>query len=168
MQNRAMVLHYQKARKCAHDGSPIGRKHKNPLLDSSIYIIKFPGGEMKDVGYSILAEHLFSQVDKEGNQSHLFIIIIGHHRNGNTVDKADQMRVTGKRKVKMKTLAGWALAVEWGGGGTSWIELKTMKESNAIEVTAYELSSRISHEPAFDWWVHAMIRRKKRLIKVLT
>jgi hypothetical protein len=38
-----------------HDGSSIGRRNKNPLLDSRIYIVKFPYGEMKDVGYNILA-----------------------------------------------------------------------------------------------------------------
>jgi hypothetical protein len=46
-------------RKRTHDGSPIGRKNKNPLLDSRIYIVKLPDGEMKDVAYNFLAEHFF-------------------------------------------------------------------------------------------------------------
>jgi hypothetical protein len=37
-------------RKRAHDGSSIGRRDNNLLLDSRIYIVKFPDGEMKDVG----------------------------------------------------------------------------------------------------------------------
>jgi hypothetical protein len=78
-------------RKRAHDGSPIGRKNQNPLLDSRIYIVKFSDGEMKDVGFNILAEHLFSQVDKDGNQFRLFSSIIGHRRSGNKIDKDDQM-----------------------------------------------------------------------------
>jgi hypothetical protein len=76
-------------RKRAHDGSPIGRQNQSPLLDSRIYIVKFPGGEMKDVGFNILAEHLFSQMDKDGNQFRLFSSIIGHRRNGNAIDKDD-------------------------------------------------------------------------------
>jgi hypothetical protein len=76
------------------------------------------------------------------------------------------MRISGKRKVKNKTLSGWALEVEWRDGGTAWIELKTMKESNAVEVAEYALANQISHEPAFDWSVHDVIRRKKRLIKL--
>jgi hypothetical protein len=71
-----------------------------------------------------------------------------------------------KRKVKKKPLSGWALEVEWRDGGAAWIELKTMKELNAVEVAEYALENQISHEPAFDWWVHDMIRRKKRLIKL--
>jgi hypothetical protein len=42
---------------------------------------------MKDVGYNILAEHLFSQIDKDGNQYILFSGIIGHRHIGNAVDK---------------------------------------------------------------------------------
>jgi hypothetical protein len=54
-------------RKRAHDCSPIGRKNKNPFLDSRIYIVKFPDGEMKYLGYlgsNILAEHLFPKWTK--------------------------------------------------------------------------------------------------------
>jgi hypothetical protein len=151
-------------RRCDHVGSSIGHRNKNPLLDSQNYIVKFPDGEMKDVGYNILDEHIFSQMDKDGNQFRLSSGIIGHRRNGNAVDKEDQMRISGKRKVKKKTLSGWTLEVEWRDGGTAWIELKTMKESNAVEVDEYALANQISHEPAFDWWVHDVIHRKKRLI----
>jgi hypothetical protein len=136
------------------------------LLDSRIYIVKFPDGEMKDVGYNILAEHIFSQMDKDGNQFRLFSGIIGHRCNGNDVDKEYQIRISGKRKVKKKTLSGWAFEVEWCDGGTAWIELKTMKESNTVEVAEYALANQISHEPAFDWWVRDVICYKKRLIKL--
>jgi hypothetical protein len=67
-------------RKRAHDGSSIGRRNKNPFWDSRIYIVKLPDGEMKDVDYNILAEHMFSQMDKDGNQFILFSGIIGHLR----------------------------------------------------------------------------------------
>jgi hypothetical protein len=76
------------------------------------------------------------------------------------------MRISGKIKVQKKTLSVWALEVEWCDGGTAWIKMKTMKESNAVEVAKYALSNQISHEPAFDRWFHDVIRRKKRLIKL--
>jgi hypothetical protein len=124
---------------------------------------------MKDVGYNILAEHLFSQMDKDGNQFRLFRGISGNpcnRCNGNAVDKEDQMRISVKRKVKNKNISGWTLEVEWRDGGTAWIQLKTMKESNDVEVAEYALANQISHEPAFDWWVPDVIVRKKRLIKL--
>jgi hypothetical protein len=73
----------------AHDVSPIGRKNKNPFLDSRIYIIKFRDDGMKDVGFNILAERLFSKMDKDGNQYRLFSSIISHRHNGNAIDKQD-------------------------------------------------------------------------------
>jgi hypothetical protein len=100
----------------AHDGSSIGCRNKNPLLDSRIYIVKFPDGEIKDIDYNILAEHLFSQMDKDGNQFRLFSGIIGHRRNGNAVDNEYQMRISGKRKVKNKSIYGWAFENEWRDG----------------------------------------------------
>jgi hypothetical protein len=46
---------------------------------------------MKDVGFNILAEHLFSQMDKDGKQFRLFSSIIGHVRILNAIDKEDKM-----------------------------------------------------------------------------
>jgi hypothetical protein len=97
---------------------------------------------MKECGYNILAEHLFYQMDKDGNQFRLFSGIIVHSRNGNDVDKEDQMWISVKRKFKKKTLSGWALEVEWRDGGTAWIELKNMKESNAVEVAEYAMANK--------------------------
>jgi hypothetical protein len=100
-------------------------------------------------------------MDKDGNQFRLFSSIIGHRRNANTIEKEDQMQINGKRKIKKKNLSGWELEVEWRDGGTAWIELKTMKESNAVEVADYALANQIALEPAFDWWVYDVLRRKK-------
>jgi hypothetical protein len=58
------------------------------------------------------------------------------------------------------------LEVEWRDSGKTWIELKTMKEPNAVEVAEYALTNKIPHEPAFYWWVHDVIRCKKHLIKL--
>jgi hypothetical protein len=90
-QGQGIPLTRVSERNRAHDGSSIGHKNKKPLLDSKIYIFKFPDGEMKDVGFNILAEHLFSQMDKNGNQFRLFSSIIGHSRKANVIDKEDQM-----------------------------------------------------------------------------
>jgi hypothetical protein len=46
---------------------------------------------MKDVGFNILDEHIFSQMERDGNQFKLFSSIISHRRNANVIDKEDQM-----------------------------------------------------------------------------
>jgi hypothetical protein len=54
-------------RKSKADGLFVGRKHQNPILDSRVFVVEFPDSDQKDMTYNMLAEHLYSQVDKDGN-----------------------------------------------------------------------------------------------------
>ena len=113
-------------RKRNADGNYIGRKHQNPMLDSRIFVVEFPDGDQKDIAYNIIAEHLFSQVDSEGNQYRLFKEIVNHRKNKMAVEKSDQYRIDKRsgRREKKNTTAGWDLEVEWKDGSTSWLPLK--------------------------------------------
>jgi len=155
-----------KHRKRNSDGNLVGRKHKIPTLDSRIYVCEFADGEKVDVSYNTLAEHLFSQCDAEGNQYQIFQEIVNHRRNKSAVDKADQMIRVGNKSTKKKTLTGWDLEVEWKDGSTSWLTLKDLKNSNPIDIAQYAKANRIDLEPAFDWWVNEVLRKKERLIKM--
>lgn len=55
-------------RKRNADGILVGHAHQNPLLDSRVYEIEFFDGERQEISYNVLAEHLLSKVDEEGNQ----------------------------------------------------------------------------------------------------
>ena len=154
-------------RKRNADGNYIGRAHKNPQLDSRIFTVRFPNGEEKDITYNILAEHLFSQVDSEGNQYRLFREIIHHRRKKSALDKADQYRIlnNGKRMMK-KSTAGWDFEIEWKDGSTSWLPLKELKATNAVEVAQYAKDNRLLEEPAFEWWAPHVLKKLNRLIKL--
>jgi hypothetical protein len=67
--------------------------------------------------------------------------------------KQDQCYTKNGRKYKKKTTAGWELEVEWKDGSTSWVPLKPLKESNAIDVAVYARNNQI------------MLKKEKRLIK---
>ena len=77
-------------RKHNADGNYIGRTHKNPQLDSRVYIVRFPNGEEKDISYNLLAEHLFSQLDSDGYQFRLFHETMHHRGKKPVLDKTDQ------------------------------------------------------------------------------
>ena len=130
-------------------------------------MVQFPDGDKKDVAYNVLAEHLYSQVDEDGNQYRLFKAIIGHRRTKKALDKADQFRIgsNGKR-YKKKTTAGWDLEYEFADGSTSFVPLKEAKEANPVEVAEYAVQNQIDEEPAFDWWVRGILKKKNRLIKM--
>jgi hypothetical protein len=109
---------------------------------SSIFVIQFPDGEQEDIIYSLLAEHLYSQVDNERKQYSLFKEIIKHRRAKAATDKADQWRILGKtgKREKKHTTTGWDLEVEWKDGSTSWIHLKELKETNPVDVVLSQSS----------------------------
>ena len=81
------------------------------------------------------------------------------------MEKADQFQTVGNKCYKKKTTAGWELKVEWKGGSTSWITLKSLKETNPVEVAEYAWDNKIDEEPAFDWWVHHILQKKDCMIK---
>ena len=105
---------------------------------------------------------MYSQVDSEGKQYRYFVAIINHRKNTKAVDKVDQFRT----HYGKKTTTGWNLEVEWKDGTTSWLPLKEIKETNPVEVANYAISNQIDTEPALDWWVHDILHKQKRLIKL--
>jgi hypothetical protein len=153
-------------RKRDANGNFIGRRHRNPILDSRVFVVEFPDGQQKDVSFNVLAEHLYSQVDEEGNIHRLYKGIVAHRKLPSAVDKADQFRQIGNKRVKKKTTAGWEVEIEWKDGTTSWLPMKEVKATNSVELAEYAVANRIDSEPAFDWWVKPTLKRKKRLIKL--
>jgi hypothetical protein len=135
------------------DGTYVGRSHRNPILDSRVFTIRFADGEEKDIAFNILAEHLYSQVDSEGNQHRIFKEIFNHRRNKNALDKADSYRIAlNGKQIPKKSVAGWDLEVEWKDGTSSWIPLKELKETNGVETAQYAKDNNLMEEPAFAWW----------------
>jgi len=46
----------------------------------------------------------------------------------------------------------------------TWEKLKDLKESNPIKIAEYAVANCISNEPAFQWWVPQVLRRRNRII----
>ena len=62
-------MHYGKVTKRLRDaeGRPIGMAADNPLLDMRAYTVKFPDGREESLTANLIAQNLYSQLDKEGN-----------------------------------------------------------------------------------------------------
>ena len=63
-----------------------------------------------------------------------------------------------------QTTVGWKFNVKQRYGTTTWVSLKDLKESNAIEVEEYVTPRNIQDEPAFSWWVPYTLRKRDRII----
>ena len=163
-------VHYGKVTKRLRDaeGRPIGTANEHPLLDTREYEVEFMDGHTEAIAANLIAQHLYSQIDDEGNRHMLLDDIIDHRKGVQAIDKEDAF-VTMSNGVKRRkqTTQGWQLLCQWKDGSTNWVKLKDMKQSYPVQVAEYAIANRIDDEPAFAWWVSHVIKKRLRVIAKL-
>ena len=91
--------------------------------------------------------------------------IIGHKSDGSAVKADDSFMMSGNGvKRPSITTKGWKLEVAWKDRSSSWVPLKDMKEAYKVQVAEYAVANKIISEPAFSWWILAVLRRTERII----
>jgi hypothetical protein len=78
-----------KQRKRDSEGQPIGTANPNPILDTRVYTVEVPNGKIGEYAANIIAEHMYSVTDTEGNHMLLLNAIVGHRKDGHALDRAD-------------------------------------------------------------------------------
>ena len=82
-----------------NDGTPIGRHHNNPILDTSEYLVEFSDGTHKELTANMIAESMYSQIDSEGRHFQLLDKIIDHRSDLTALNKKDGFH-TSKGEIK--------------------------------------------------------------------
>ena len=149
------------------EGNPVGKAHKNPLLDSRKYKVEYADGQVDELTANIIAENLIAQVDEEGRRQMMLSEIIDHRVFPDAIPRSQGTYVNPygleRRKV---TTRGWELLVKWKDGSSDWIAMKDMKESYPVELAHYACIQNIEDEPAFAWWwVPYVLRKQKRILQ---
>ena len=145
------------------DGKPKGSI--NPILDTRIYEVMFPDGELRRYSANVIAENMYSQVDSEGYQYNLLDEIVSHRSTNEAIKKEEGWHHDMKgNKVKRFTTKGWYLNVQWKDGTQQWIPLKDLKESNPVELAEYAERNGLTEEPAFAWWVSHTLQKRDRIV----
>ena len=49
------------------------------------------------------------------------------------------------------------MCVQQNDGSTSWQSLIDLKEAYSVAVADYVVAQEIDNDPAFNWWVHAVL-----------
>ena len=49
-------------------------------------------------------------------------------------------------------------------GSSTWVPLKDLKVSNAVELAEYAVANNIADEPAFNWWVKNTLKKRDIII----
>ena len=149
-------------RKRDQDGNPIGLDaNSNPILDTCSYIVDFDNGDQTKITANIIAESLYSQCDPDGNQCVLLEEIVDHQRLAPAIRFADQKvaRANSRTYLKRSTI-GWQLCCQWKDGSSSWENLIELKESHPIETAKYAKIIGLDHEPACNWWVCHVLKKR--------
>lgn len=147
------------------DGTPVGVRNNNPLLDSREYVVELADGTQQEFAANIIAENLYSQCDTEGHQYMIFRGIVDHTKDNSAINKDDGYTTSknGNRTPK-KTTQGWKILIEWKDDTTTWVPLKDVKNSNPVELAEYAAANGLLEEPAFAWWANYTLNKRNRII----
>ncbi len=162
-----IVKGHASARKRDRDGNPVGLANSNPILDTHSYIIDFDDGDRTGLTANLIAELLFSQCDPDGdgNQYVLLDEIIDHRHLPMAIRLADQKVVCTNGRTYLKRLTiGWQICCQWKDGSSSWEHLSNLNESHPIETSEYAKIIAVDHEPAFNWWVPHVLKKRDQII----
>jgi hypothetical protein len=94
--------------------------------------------------------------------------IVDHQCLPTAIKLSDQKIVLadGKTYLKRSTI-GWQLCCQWKDGSTFWENLADLKESHPIDTAEYAKILGIDNEPAFNWWVPHVLRKRNHIISLV-
>jgi len=154
-----------KKRKLDDYGNPLGIYNKNIFHNHAEYIVEMLDGSEETFLANQIAENMFCQMDSEGNQFLLLEEIIDHKKDKSAIPIEDGFIMTKSgNKVAKKTTRGWKLLAKFKDGSMEWLPLKDLKDSYPVELAEYAVGNALTHEPAFNWWVRKVLRKRDRII----
>ena len=97
-----------------HEGAIDGSYDDNPMLNSLLYDVEFPDGQVKEYSANLIAENMLTRVDSDGFSVTLLEAITAYQKDNTAVDIADKHVTTSKGRRRLrKTTQGWKLKVLW-------------------------------------------------------
>ena len=146
----------------------MGTAHQNPALDSRHYEVRFPDGRTEELAANVIAEAIYAQCEADGNQSVLLDAIMDYHKDPSVAVARDtQVTIINGTKIVKCSTGSWELCCEWKDGSTSWQKLSDLKESHPLHVAQFAFAMQIADEPAFNWWISWVIKKRDRIISLV-
>ena len=134
-----------------------------------MYGIEFPDVDVKKYSANIIAENLLAQVGPEGFHTNVLEAILDHNHDGTAVTMSGKyFKKKQGRRTQRKTIVGWALQIKWKNRTKQWVNLKDLKESNAVDVAEYVTARGIQDEPAFAWWVPYTFQKRYVIVSAVS
>ena len=115
------------SRKRDINGNPIGRKNANPIPDSRRYEVEFDYGEVTELTANVIAEQMYAQCDKNGNDLFLLNYFIDYRKSERAMSLQDKQITVNGRSCKKRSTAGWEVCVICKYHITTWERLADLK-----------------------------------------
>eukprot|EP00804_Cyclotella_cryptica_P017247 CCRYP_016811-RA/>CCRYP_016811-RA protein AED:0.26 eAED:0.25 QI:0/0/0/1/0.5/0.66/3/0/445 len=112
--------------------------------------------DAEELAANVIAEAIYAQCDSNGNQCVLLDAIVDYRKD-------PSMAVAGDDQVLIVD----ELCCEWKDGSTSWQKVLDLKESYPLQVAEFTFPAQIADEPAFNWWVSGVLKKRDRIISLL-
>jgi len=91
-------------------------------------------------------------------------LFVDYSKDGTALSLADQKAAVKGRQSLHQTTVGRQLCCQWKDGSTSWEKLSDLKESHPVQAAEYAVAQGIDHEPAFNWWVPHVLKKRDSII----
>ena len=127
-------------------GKVIGSPDENPIINTLIYDVEFPDGNIKKYSANVIAENVLVNCDYEGYYSSMMAFILDHKRDGSALRMNKKYIKSKNVQIKLRqTTVGWSFLVRMKDGTESWTHMRVLKESNPVDVAEYVLARKINN-----------------------
>ncbi|KAL7483918.1 hypothetical protein ACHAW6_009561 [Cyclotella cf. meneghiniana] len=155
-------------RKRDSNGVPVGTTHKQPSIDTRVYEVHLPDGCTEERAANTIAEASYAQCNPDGNQYVMLDAIMDYRKNPNvSISGNNQVKIVNGKKVVSHSTCSWELCCEWKDSSTSWKKLSDLKESHPLHVTEFAIAASIANEPAINWWVSWVLKKRDHIISLV-
>ena len=96
----------------------------NPIIDTRVYEVDYADGYRHTLAANMIADNIFSQVNKQGRLHRLLDLVIYVRANGQEVNKKKHSLYFIMNKTRKYTNRGWKLCTQWKYGKIYWSTLK--------------------------------------------
>ena len=155
-------------RKRDANGDAVGRANANPIKDTREYKVEFETGEVTELTANVIAESMYAMCDENGESVLLFDSIVDHRKDDTALNRLTAtFHDKDGRQYQRRNTKGWQVCCQWKDGSTSWEKLSDFKECYPVQTAEYAVTQGIDDEPAFNWWVPQVLKKRDRIISLV-
>ena len=125
------------------------------ILDTRLYEVQFPSGEVTELTANIIAQSMYAQCDADGNEYLLLESFVDYRKESGALRIDEQEIVVRGRKSLRRSTKGWKICCQWKDNSTSWEKLSDLKESHPVQPSGQIIRPSI-------FWAKRMCNKEKR------